>query len=450
MQCPKCGLNLPDDAKFCTGCGADVYADAFQSDNLEQWNTRDIPETGSIHYSGVDYQYDSLQKHNKKMQIIIISAIAVIVVLGVVVLMLALGGNAPKVVAGNSSSSSVKETVESDVNAKTVLVPAVSGYDYNSAVKKLSDCNLSVTTTAEYNSSVPENAVVRQTPASGAKAFEGDVVTLVLSKGPDVSPNYSAYDLPSYVKNDSSYIIPDSSIRYISYADVEGLSKKSLEVARNEIYARHGRRFKNTDLQEYFNSKTWYVGTIAPDDFSESLLSTIEKTNIQTLLSYEDHYGSNYTPETSSSSPVFRSISASSVLPNEGNYTYYAENVCYDNDKCWTENASGVGKGEWIKYSDSATQTVSGVSIKNGYLSSLDTYKKNGKVTRMRFEFSDGTSYTATLDYNTNPTTLSQVNYFQNIDFGRKVKTTYIKMIIEDAVSGTNYSDTCITTICPY
>ena len=51
-------------------------------------------------------------------------------------------------------------------------------------------------------------------------------------------------------------------------------SDDELSIAMNEIWARHGRRFKNNWLQGYFNSKSWYSGTISPDDFNSVYKST--------------------------------------------------------------------------------------------------------------------------------------------------------------------------------
>ena len=47
------------------------------------------------------------------------------------------------------------------------------------------------------------------------------------------------------------------------------------------------RKFDDAQLQSYFESKSWYNGTIDPDDFSESMLSEIEKKNIELIKKYE-------------------------------------------------------------------------------------------------------------------------------------------------------------------
>ena len=92
--------------------------------------------------------------------------------------------------------------------------------------------------------------------------------------------------------NDSNsyddYILPKSNLTRLSRQDITGLSKDQLWKARNEVYARHGRMFDNTDLQQYFSAKSWYYGAIAPEDFDESVLNQYEKANIDLIKTYEE------------------------------------------------------------------------------------------------------------------------------------------------------------------
>ena len=83
------------------------------------------------------------------------------------------------------------------------------------------------------------------------------------------------------------WMFPDSSERLLTDADIEGLSSWELKVARNEIYARHGRRFNSAELQNHFNSCSWYNGTVAPENFSDTMLSDIELANVQFLKAAE-------------------------------------------------------------------------------------------------------------------------------------------------------------------
>lgn len=89
----------------------------------------------------------------------------------------------------------------------------------------------------------------------------------------------------------NEYILKNSSSEYISEADIKGFTKEQCRIARNEIYARHGRLFDDESLQEYFNSCSWYSGYISPSDFSENSLNAYEKANLQTIIEYEKEMG---------------------------------------------------------------------------------------------------------------------------------------------------------------
>ena len=94
-----------------------------------------------------------------------------------------------------------------------------------------------------------------------------------------------------YYEEDDEYILPDSDCRYIKKSELKGLSEWELRVARNELYARHGRMFYDQELQEYFDSCSWYHGRIAPDDFKESKLNKYEIKNRDKILRYEKKKG---------------------------------------------------------------------------------------------------------------------------------------------------------------
>lgn len=83
------------------------------------------------------------------------------------------------------------------------------------------------------------------------------------------------------------YIFYDSDVRYLTASDLSGLSSWELKLARNEIYARHGRLFKDSSLQNYFNSCTWYNGYISPDDFNDDSLNSVEKYNVKLIKKSE-------------------------------------------------------------------------------------------------------------------------------------------------------------------
>jgi len=84
------------------------------------------------------------------------------------------------------------------------------------------------------------------------------------------------------------YIFPESDTRLLTKEELEGMPADKLRYARNEIFARHGRLFDSAGLQEYFEEKDWYEGSVEPEDFSDSMLNEVEKENISRIKAWED------------------------------------------------------------------------------------------------------------------------------------------------------------------
>ena len=76
------------------------------------------------------------------------------------------------------------------------------------------------------------------------------------------------------------YIFPNSHQVYLKESELLNLSDDALRLAKNEIYARHGRRFQDQDLQIYFEGKSWYHGTVEASAFDESVFNQYEKANV--------------------------------------------------------------------------------------------------------------------------------------------------------------------------
>ncbi|CAI6085746.1 hypothetical protein COHCIP112018_04778 [Cohnella sp. JJ-181] len=82
------------------------------------------------------------------------------------------------------------------------------------------------------------------------------------------------------------YILRDSGTQALAAAQISNLDGRLLELARNEIYARHGYVFKRKDLRDYFGAKPWYH---ASSDYKDDL-SPVEKQNVELLRVYEAKY----------------------------------------------------------------------------------------------------------------------------------------------------------------
>ncbi len=90
------------------------------------------------------------------------------------------------------------------------------------------------------------------------------------------------------VASSADYILPNSSTGYVTDAQLKSLTASELNIAKNEIYARHGREFKNESLQKYFNSKSWYKKNPNYNYANDSdNLTELEKTNLLKILNFK-------------------------------------------------------------------------------------------------------------------------------------------------------------------
>lgn len=92
----------------------------------------------------------------------------------------------------------------------------------------------------------------------------------------------------------SEYILPDSDCTYISEEDLWGMSDEELCLARNEIFARHGRMFTTAWIRDYFLGTSWYVERYTPEEFDsrvDDFFNDYERSNLATIIAYEEKVG---------------------------------------------------------------------------------------------------------------------------------------------------------------
>ncbi|MDO4615586.1 MAG: YARHG domain-containing protein, partial [Lachnospiraceae bacterium] len=102
---------------------------------------------------------------------------------------------------------------------------------------------------------------------------------------------YNYYENTETNTQNTEYILVNSASKYLSAVDVQNLSAEELRLARNEIFARHGRTFRDAELQSYFDSCSWYSGTVDPDTFDSqkgNILSAVEQANLALIQEMEN------------------------------------------------------------------------------------------------------------------------------------------------------------------
>lgn len=93
----------------------------------------------------------------------------------------------------------------------------------------------------------------------------------------------------------AQYEIPISSIMQIEEYQLANFSDNELWIARNEIYARHGKIFQNEYLNLYFNSCSWYQPIENKTEVGERELNQVEIANLQIILKAESAYTAKHT-----------------------------------------------------------------------------------------------------------------------------------------------------------
>ena len=158
------------------------------------------------------------------------------------------------------------------------------------------------TSTAESPSSIAETTVAAsETTTSASEStrsvepvyFEGDIGEIRSQKMKLAEGNHYCESSNDYFENvlgdtgvSNSYeLFPQTAERYFTAEDFADCPEDILVLAKNEIYARHGRMFLDREIYEYFLTRMWYEPTYASEEFDESCLNEYEKANIELLVS---------------------------------------------------------------------------------------------------------------------------------------------------------------------
>lgn len=105
----------------------------------------------------------------------------------------------------------------------------------------------------------------------------------------DLSNERDILEVKSDVPHDNDqegmeeYLLPDVDKRYYTKEELMLLPKEKLRLARNEVFARHHRKYETQDLREYFESKSWYDGYLSAEEFDDSVLNGYEKANLDLI-----------------------------------------------------------------------------------------------------------------------------------------------------------------------
>ena len=79
------------------------------------------------------------------------------------------------------------------------------------------------------------------------------------------------------------FLFVDSDRRLLAAEEIAPLTREQLRAARNEIYARRGRKFRIKEVRKYFEQFDWYR-----PQFGEVELTFIEQENVDLIRTFEN------------------------------------------------------------------------------------------------------------------------------------------------------------------
>ena len=167
-----------------------------------------------------------------------------------------------------------------------LLVPRVFG-GRDRTVEATGQAAQVETATQETEAAAEETTQVEEEPQAEAEPATETEAEPATEAEPEEEPQEEAATPVS----DGSFVLPESSTRLYSAEELEGLSTEQLEIARNEIYARHGRGFNSASMRAYFEAQDWYEQRYTAEEFdalSPSPLSQVEQANVNTILQVEN------------------------------------------------------------------------------------------------------------------------------------------------------------------
>ena len=246
MFCKMCGKKIHDDSKFCPYCGAAVG-------KLEEPAKEQIQETAKAAKlpDNMEIEWDDQGKTEKE---------------------------AVEEQKENPEQSENHIDVKKSLGPKWMLLPVVVV-----AVAAGAWIGLGKKSVSKSGQQGTEYTTEAQAQESTETVEEETKLVIPFAEGLEGETSDS--------NSPEEYILPECDTRMYTKEELSVLSAEELRLARNEIYARHGRMFSAEDLKNYFQSKSWYTPQYEGTEFDakgDSILNEYEIANRNLIVELED------------------------------------------------------------------------------------------------------------------------------------------------------------------
>lgn len=239
MFCGKCGRQIPETSKFCEYCGASL-----------------LPEGESGAGKGKQTRPPRRGKRSVSFPIVCVLGVCLLLAAGGIWVMKSQSDSKPK------KAEVGKETTENQ--SQESVEP-----------ESTEESRLSAQT--EEGEALAESA--------GEEAGDEMAAETELAQLPDEEETEPLQNTEA-----EEFLLPDSAVRLYTEEELLELSTEELRLARNELYARHGRIFQTEDLNEYFSSKTWYEPRYTAEQMNamgDAFLNEFERANRDRIVQAE-------------------------------------------------------------------------------------------------------------------------------------------------------------------
>lgn len=294
MFCQNCGAHNSESAKYCRRCGARLAHEPKSSASGAPSDTAPLPSLSALDEAGnasVGRGEGERGARGGAPRLLAITGLALSIIalacIGLVFL-------APRAAAPTAQSQQEQEGAVDDASGETDDVDGAST-SQEAGTQQDADASTEPDRESQQEREPRQDAEATTTAETDRQQERSPQETQETTTDPDDPEGSRADDLPDATAG--YYVLPDSSTRLYTVDELSGMSNWQLYLARNEIYARHGRQFSNADLQGYFADQPWYDPSVPAAEFdahSSEILNDFEKRNAETILSIEKERGSIY------------------------------------------------------------------------------------------------------------------------------------------------------------
>ena len=228
MFCTKCGKQVRDGLKYCTNCGAPIK----QHESAATGSQSRIVAGGKV----------NLKKDDDNVKPAAVSQPSNSISFNTV----NTGGNAP--VKKPKKNKGIKIAIITILGIILAILLIVFALVQTGVISiSVSDNEKQESTLDKSKSSKREKEKERRAKEKESESeseSEASTVPTVEQTEPNTMPTVAQTEsvtVPSTVAMNSEFILPDSSTRVLDKSELAGFSAEQCRLARNEIYAKHGR-----------------------------------------------------------------------------------------------------------------------------------------------------------------------------------------------------------------